>query len=574
MKTDPTRIDMATDPLTRRMSGFTIHGSIPFSVPFVSEIAPGLWQGGCEDGLVLPRHIRHHVSLYPWEAYEVRHDLLSSVSVQMLDSLDADLTRVRILAEWVNACRKTGPVAVTCFPPGTLVGGSTPTPIEDATEVLGHDGRLHKVTAHHSREFSGELVALRTTGALPVRCTPEHPFLVVRPYYFPAGFMAKPGMKSLERVSTVVRHYDSQPAWLRADEIRAGDFLVSPRLTGRGEAVPIQWPRGGANSRPVGDLIPDADTAWMLGFYAADGGTMGASSICFALSGTDDVDRLVAVWRSMGIEPKVAKGPAPKYNEGAFVKVTINSRPVRNALAAWCGKGITKRLPDFVLRDDWPLASVIEGYAAGDGFVNVKGAVACRCISLLLIEQIRTALVACGESPTVSAVRRWSGFANAKPIYEIQWSPVAKQHHTAWWRGHYLLPVTGVDREPYSGMVHNLAVADAETFTVNGIVVHNCQAGLNRSSLVVASALILGGAAPSEAIALIREKRSPACLCNPVFEAWLLDQRRACPPPLVSAAARSEYNARQRARRKQAAGKALSAMEAAAAERARKAVTS
>jgi protein-tyrosine phosphatase len=49
----------------------------------------------------------------------------------------------------------------------------------------------------------------------------------------------------------------------------------------------------------------------------------------------------------------------------------------------------------------------------------------------------------------------------------------------------------------------------------------HCQAGLNRSSLVIARALILSGMPSVAAIALIREKRSPACLSNPSFERWL-----------------------------------------------------
>lgn len=49
----------------------------------------------------------------------------------------------------------------------------------------------------------------------------------------------------------------------------------------------------------------------------------------------------------------------------------------------------------------------------------------------------------------------------------------------------------------------------------------HCQAGLNRSNLVAAAALILHGHTPDAAISLLREKRSPAVLCNETFEAWL-----------------------------------------------------
>lgn len=57
---------------------------------------------------------------------------------------------------------------------------------------------------------------------------------------------------------------------------------------------------------------------------------------------------------------------------------------------------------------------------------------------------------------------------------------------------------------------------------VGPTLVH-CQAGLNRSGLIVATALVRSGDyMPSEAIALLREKRSPAVLCNPTFERFVL----------------------------------------------------
>ena len=61
----------------------------------------------------------------------------------------------------------------------------------------------------------------------------------------------------------------------------------------------------------------------------------------------------------------------------------------------------------------------------------------------------------------------------------------------------------------------NFCRADAPT------LVH-CQAGLNRSALIVSKALMLDGMAPRDAISLLREKRSPAVLCNVSFERWLL----------------------------------------------------
>ena len=68
----------------------------------------------------------------------------------------------------------------------------------------------------------------------------------------------------------------------------------------------------------------------------------------------------------------------------------------------------------------------------------------------------------------------------------------------------------------------NLA-AEVNELCEQGPTLVHCQAGLNRSSLIAAVALILAGVVDSgaEAAALLRERRSPACLCNQSFERWL-----------------------------------------------------
>jgi len=54
-----------------------------------------------------------------------------------------------------------------------------------------------------------------------------------------------------------------------------------------------------------------------------------------------------------------------------------------------------------------------------------------------------------------------------------------------------------------------------------------CAMGLNRSGLITALTLMHGyRMRPSEAIKLIRGRRSKDCLCNPMFEQWLLSHER------------------------------------------------
>lgn len=114
MKTDPTGIKIEFDPTVQRMKGIAYHGDTPFDVPYISEIAPNLWQGGCTSTLMLPKFIKHVVSLYPWEKYRIKHDIKSEMYVEMLDSTSQGFDQVDALATWINVCRRTGPTLVHC----------------------------------------------------------------------------------------------------------------------------------------------------------------------------------------------------------------------------------------------------------------------------------------------------------------------------------------------------------------------------------------------------------------------------------------------------------------------------
>jgi protein-tyrosine phosphatase len=111
---DPTWIPMHVDPREQRMRGIATHGRTPFDVPFVSHIIDNLWQGGCQDGLVLPKNIEHLISLYPWEAYTVTHELKSSLTVRMHDATDQSFAQVGDIAQWVRTCMIDGPTLVHC----------------------------------------------------------------------------------------------------------------------------------------------------------------------------------------------------------------------------------------------------------------------------------------------------------------------------------------------------------------------------------------------------------------------------------------------------------------------------
>jgi len=108
MDNDPTAIPMSLDPRQKRMKGVATHGMTPFDVPYISKLADNLWQGGCEEGLVLPHNIDKVLSLYPWEQYFIDREDVERVEIKMYDSEDQAFDQVDELAHLVNTWRKEG----------------------------------------------------------------------------------------------------------------------------------------------------------------------------------------------------------------------------------------------------------------------------------------------------------------------------------------------------------------------------------------------------------------------------------------------------------------------------------
>jgi protein-tyrosine phosphatase len=111
---DPTAIDIRFDPTVARMSGYTVHGNRYFNAPFISQIEGNLYQGGCENGLVLPAYIEHLVSLYRWEEYTIIGSIKSKLTVEMYDDPAQSLHQVEALSDWVVSCVEDGPTLVHC----------------------------------------------------------------------------------------------------------------------------------------------------------------------------------------------------------------------------------------------------------------------------------------------------------------------------------------------------------------------------------------------------------------------------------------------------------------------------
>lgn len=119
MSTDPTAIYIDAygqrSPFKRRMRGYAVWGHTPFDVPFISHVEGNLFQGGCENGLVLPDLFEHVASLYPWERYTVEHELKSFREFWLYDSVDISSPgELADIVDYVHGRAEDGPTLVHC----------------------------------------------------------------------------------------------------------------------------------------------------------------------------------------------------------------------------------------------------------------------------------------------------------------------------------------------------------------------------------------------------------------------------------------------------------------------------
>jgi hypothetical protein len=84
-----------------------------FDVPAISNVAAGLWQGGCLPGEMLPDDFKYVVSLYPWGQWELP-DGCSRQEFRLYDSTDQGFEQIEGIAARVIDFWSYGKTLVHC----------------------------------------------------------------------------------------------------------------------------------------------------------------------------------------------------------------------------------------------------------------------------------------------------------------------------------------------------------------------------------------------------------------------------------------------------------------------------
>jgi intein/homing endonuclease len=411
---------------------------------------------------------------------------------------------VNFLISEAQQNRKTN---VHCFVPSIIVGSSVPTEIAKISGyATGRDGATHRIIRKIEHIYNGPLFRVKARGTLPIISTPEHPFLVYRPHKEPKGYSYKPNWigRGSSKYSLLLEWQKTQPTWVLANSLALGDFLLSPIPFGNVDEthrVRFEWKSESSSARTVREPLESEDLAWLLGMYASDGSSIGPNSLQLTLGKDDDIDRTLRAFGEFGIEPAV------KEHEN-YTRVRVHSRTLTYNFRKWFGtSSLEKHLPEFLTK--WNAKAVLAGLTDGDAHYNYKRASSSfLSVSLTLAYQVWHLALINGWYPYIREYKRVSGYFGSSPAWTVEWREKNTFHYTAKWSGYYCMPITSIDRLPYSGPVFNLEMEGDHTYLANGVIVHNCAAGKGRTGTVLAAYLCRKyGLNPKNAIARVRSKR-------------------------------------------------------------------
>ncbi len=368
-----------------------------------------------------------------------------------------------------------------CVPYGTMISTRIPKPCQDVVvgdQVVGHDGQLHPVTQVFARPYEGDMYTFDTYGMVPTKFTAGHPVLVYR-RMIAHGANFAPGL-ALEvyaggRYASLVDRYaeweKGNPVWLAAEEVMAGDYLLSPHLKPSVQTVVPDWVTNGQNAvnRPVWPAMPTSDLAWLMGLYIADGHAVAGRRVVITLNKheRESIDRAVRAWASLGLIAQVAE-------HDTYVRVTVYSSIAADSFREWFGTdSTTKHIPEF-LYSGWDTRALVDGITDGDGCAHQGGLVVSTTSNRLAL-QLHQLLLTHGDRPSMKHQPRNGGeFANAAPGWTVSWAPGVTKPLMRHWGDYYLMPVRNVTVERYAGTVWNYEVADVHSYLANNIVSHNC----------------------------------------------------------------------------------------------------
>src|SRR3972149_7408627 len=392
-----------------------------------------------------------------------------------------------------------------CFVEGTLV--KTPAgykPIEtimEGDEVISGNGNIRKVLHTHRREYSGNLISLRTKMlSMHISPTEDHEILVLGQGYTRQYKYLSKRMKIYQKlndersVSRIKKYFPVHK--IPASELRKGDCLLYPIPAFVKDIENINlWenytkilPKHGSKPKEINTIISlEKDFLELVGLHLAEGSTHRAY-IRFSF-GPQEKREVYEVYRICKRLFNLKGGIHKRTKGRSGLELTICNSFLSNVFGNLFGKSAEdKRLPyaftllppekqEFMLRSYWRG----DGHSSKRSFKHTHSAKTVTPTSRILSLQIRDILLRLGFFPceNIQISRKDQHGVNHKESYRVNWyRNVNDQRYNLTYtdenlRKYWILPVSKIDKKPFKGIVYNLHIDSDNSYIAGNVAVGN-----------------------------------------------------------------------------------------------------
>lgn len=379
----------------------------------------------------------------------------------------------------------------SCFLPGTLVltrdGYKN---IEDVTEndyVLTHTNTYKKVVKPMNNYVLGNIYKIKSMCATDTYVTEEHPFYVRKRHKINTR---KNGIPVRGRV------FD-KPEWVKSKDLTK-DYYVGVAINNEcefpewdGIEVNTTWSKYGNNKKKINELnkyFNKEDFWWIVGRYIGDGWVSNNIDhkgtdiynlyICCAKNELNEItDVLDRLNRLGGGDFKYKY-----YEQKATYQIRIANVEFAKFLQQFGkyakNKELTKSILDLPKRE---LKSFLDGYMSSDGCFT-QGNFKASSISNKLtygIAQCEAKVYGRPYSIYLSKRKKQTiiegRLVNQNDAYEVKWKENKGKQDKAFFEDGYIwCPINNIEKAEYQGLVYNMEVEEDNSYTANGMIVHNC----------------------------------------------------------------------------------------------------
>lgn len=420
-----------------------------------------------------------------------------------IEKIEAQKNDLWILVHAIGAGEVYG-----CFPAGETVstdrGLKDISALQEGDLVRTHTGDFQPVSSVFSRSHTQDLIRLKALGKDTIRLTANHPVLAVQHADYARLWRKHKGSyrETGQTWREFLQELELPMAFVRADSLRRGDFVVSP--VARDEVITEELVE---HARLVGHYLAEGCLARRPDRkYTKKDGTVSIyptkkhTYMVFVLSSETDalIAHELAEWcetngRKLGVDDsKKRKGIAKS------LRLSIHHARMTSIVHEHCGHLAAKKRLSIQIKQmplEWQRDMVL-AYFCGDGHQQKgcgyrKGTLRASTVSKELAYDVQEVLLRLGVISSVHSRIQTGGFGPPNRIYELSVgssqlqllsggvsvydleSRTPPSGKIKLWRDYALYPVDSALYEPWTGEVYNVEVEGDHSYNVDGLSVHN-----------------------------------------------------------------------------------------------------